>query len=355
MKKNVLKILLIGPLPPPIHGTTVMFQQIVDGLRDRQGVDIRVIDTSRKKSEFGRLENAAAAVRTTAKLLLHATGVDVITFHASAAAALRFSPVVHLVSRIFNRPWVLRILGGNIDVVYESSSKSAKAIYSKTALAANLCLFETRLLMEYFRDACKNEPRFFWNSREMPELKVSDVNRGRCRKFIYVGNVKYTKGLKEIIGAGERLGENTIVDVYGPFQEGMTDNDFSGLKIVKYCGLLQPENVVETLRSYDALLLPTYYRGEGYPGVILEAYAAGIPVIASRWRSIPEIVDESSGILIEPKDVQVLLDAMKRLMNDVKFYRSLRRGVFKKRQLFSLEKRVNAFVEYCSMLAAQRI
>ncbi|KPK62668.1 hypothetical protein AMJ83_10120 [candidate division WOR_3 bacterium SM23_42] len=351
----MLRILLIGPLPPPIHGTTVMFQQITRELEKRHGVKICVIDTSRKKSEFGCLENAVVAVRTTVKLLWFVTRVQVLTFHASATAALGFSPVVHSISRLFKKPWVLRILGGNVDMVYKRSSRWARAIYRKTALAADLCLFETRLLMKYFENICSSEPKFFWNSREMPTLKSLNEHRTVCRKFVYIGNVKYSKGLKEIIAAGEQLSRNYIVDVFGPFQEGMSERDFDGLNIVKYRGLLHPDDVVEKLKAYDALLLPTYYEGEGYPGVILEAYAACIPVIASNWRSIPEIVDESSGILIEPKNTQMLLAAMKRLTSDQKFYRLLKRGVLEKRKLFSVEQRVSAFIEYCNKLISRRV
>lgn len=351
----MLRILLIGPLPPPIHGTTVMFKQIVFELKKRQGIKICVIDTSRKKSEFGRLANALAAIRTTIKLMWWINRVHVVTFHASASAALSFSPVVHLASRIFKKPWILRILGGSVDVVYQRSSRVARAIYRKTSFAADLCLFETNLLMRYFRNICTHEPRFFWNSREMPTLKSTSEFPEACRKFVYVGNVKYSKGMKQIIEAGEQLEKDATVDVFGPFQEGMTEEDFSGLEIVKYRGLLCPENVVRTLKSYDVLLLPTFYEGEGYPGVILEAYAAGIPVIASRWRSIPEIVDESSGVLIEPKNTQMLLAAMRKLMSDSRLYRSLKRGVLKKRQYFSVNRRVSAFIEYCGELASRSI
>ena len=63
------------------------------------------------------------------------------------------------------------------------------------------------------------------------------------------------------------------------------------------------------------LVFPTEQIAEGYPGVILEAYAAALPVIASRWLSIPEIVNDSCGILIEPGSAADLRAAINELAN----------------------------------------
>jgi len=48
----------------------------------------------------------------------------------------------------------------------------------------------------------------------------------------------------------------------------------------------------------------------------IEGYAAGVPVICTRWRAPPELTDESSGILIEPQDADGLRHAMKWLAHE---------------------------------------
>ncbi len=50
------------------------------------------------------------------------------------------------------------------------------------------------------------------------------------------------------------------------------------------------ENRKEILKNYFAMLFPTYYRGEGFAGAILDAFSVGLPVIATDWRYNPEVI-----------------------------------------------------------------
>ena len=67
--------------------------------------------------------------------------------------------------------------------------------------------------------------------------------------------------------------------------------------------------------SANLLIHPSYKEGLG--SVILEAMAAGLPVIASNTGGIPDIIEnEKTGLLIEPGNAQELADAIERLAND---------------------------------------
>jgi len=77
-------------------------------------------------------------------------------------------------------------------------------------------------------------------------------------------------------------------------------------------GALKNTEVIPTLNRYDVLLLPTFYKGEGYPGIIIEAYSLGIPVITTPWQGIVEIVDEGkTGIFAEIQNAESLTTAIK--------------------------------------------
>lgn len=163
----------------------------------------------------------------------------------------------------------------------------------------------------------------------------------------FLGHVRPTKGIPELIAAAERFDQNVSVNVYGPFYDGLDDNIFNGCSRVRYHGVAEPDRVPEILDSHDALILPTYYVGEGYPGVILEAFNVGIPVITTTWRAIPEIVDETCGMLIPPQDADSLYQAMAEMVGDPAMYQNLCRGVEKRRALFDFEKWTDRFVNYC--------
>ncbi len=72
---------------------------------------------------------------------------------------------------------------------------------------------------------------------------------------------------------------------------------------------------MEALHKADVLVHPT--REDCFPLVILEAMAAGLPVISTREGGIPdEVEDGMTGILCEKRDPAALADALKHLMED---------------------------------------
>lgn len=74
------------------------------------------------------------------------------------------------------------------------------------------------------------------------------------------------------------------------------------------------EQIAQRLSQTDIFVLPSRY--EGLPYSILEAMAAGVPVIASDVGGVCEAVGDDAGILIPPGDMQALKDALVRLLNN---------------------------------------
>lgn len=105
------------------------------------------------------------------------------------------------------------------------------------------------------------------------------------------------------------------LDIYGPVDPAQTEW-FESVKStfppsVSYRGAVAYEQSAAILREYDALVFPTHFYTEGIPGTIIDAYAAGIPVIAARWESFSDIIREGeTGIGYEFDHYDGLLNAM---------------------------------------------
>lgn len=132
------------------------------------------------------------------------------------------------------------------------------------------------------------------------------------------------------------------MDIYGPLEEKFKYEFLSNIKNepnISYNGTLNQGEILTTLNKYDALLFPTYYKGEGFPGTILEAYMAGVPVIASDWKYNSEIIENKvTGLICEPHSVKSIVNCIKMLNNNFEKYKNMPLNCKKNAEEFSEKK-----------------
>lgn len=120
-------------------------------------------------------------------------------------------------------------------------------------------------------------------------------------RFCTFSRVMREKGIEDAVNAinrvNTRFGRTVCsLDVYGSIDPDQVEW-FSAISAdfppeIRYCGVAPFDKSVETIKKYFALLFPTFYPKEGIPGTIIDAYAAGVPVIASRWSGFCDIIDD---------------------------------------------------------------
>lgn len=71
--------------------------------------------------------------------------------------------------------------------------------------------------------------------------------------------------------------------------------------VVSYAGFAAGEEKARLLRESDCLCFPTYYFAESFGLVLVEALAAGLPVVTTRWRAIPEIMPAELASFAAPR------------------------------------------------------
>lgn len=120
-------------------------------------------------------------------------------------------------------------------------------------------------------------------------------------KFCIFSRIMKQKGIEDAVyavdKANEKNGSNSCcLDIYGQI-DNQEISWFENLekkfpKNICYRGVVPFDKSVDALKEYDALLFPTLFYTEGVPGTIIDAYAAGLPVISSRWESFSDVVDD---------------------------------------------------------------
>lgn len=133
--------------------------------------------------------------------------------------------------------------------------------------------------------------------------------------LVYVGRFVEAKGMRELIAAFQQLAARRPKVRLALVGDGVMKAellalvDAAGLKdCVDLPGGLPPEQVAEWISASDVLTLPSW--SEGYPNVVVEGVACGRPVVATDVGGTREILNDSNGLLIPPKDTKALSKAL---------------------------------------------
>ncbi len=143
------------------------------------------------------------------------------------------------------------------------------------------------------------------------------------------------KGIEDAVQAVKKINEligRTVyqLDIYGQVDPNQTEW-FENLKkafpsYVKYIGIIPYDQSVETLKNYYVLLFPTYYEGEGFAGTLIDAMAAGVPVIASDWKYNGEIIQNGiTGWIFPAKNIETLSKILLDISNQQEFIDGMKR------------------------------
>jgi glycosyltransferase involved in cell wall biosynthesis len=117
---------------------------------------------------------------------------------------------------------------------------------------------------------------------------------------LYVGRLAEEKGITTLLQAAELIPGSVCVIGDGPLAPLVRQAAAAGH--VRYLGPLWSGDMREHLRNAAALAMPSIWF-EGSPMVVIEAFAAGTPVIASRIGGLAEIIEDGiTGLLTEPGD-----------------------------------------------------
>lgn len=311
MKKNKTKVLFFANIPVikeerSIGGATVLAENILRFLQNEDSINVEHQQIRRFwRNKLQLIDYLIWIFRFPFKI----RKFDVISFHGTKDFHFTIAPILWIWAKLFNKKICYHFFGGNFFEQYENLPKIIQTLLRNTILSSNTVFLETKQLVNYFKEFNNN---IVWlpNARK-PQEKVRKDKKFN-KRFIFISRIVPQKGINEIIKASEILSTEYTIDLYGPIDNRWYTQDFLDGSRVSYKGVLKPEEISEILIQYDVLLLPTYFEGEGYPGIIIEALSLKIPVITTVWRAIPEVIQNKyNGLLVPIKDSTALAAAMK--------------------------------------------
>ena len=336
-----VKVLMVGPVPPhtssaknPVGGTGVHFLETIRELGTRDLV-LQVVDTTRPRTNMGRfaflLHAGLKVIQTTFTLLANTRSCDVVFVNLSAGRTWMLGSLFWLICTFQRRPIMLRIFGGEFGETYDRYSPWFRWLANHTFMRCDRIYVQTEAISQRFAD--RSNFRWFPNTRDI--RAPGATNPVSARRFLFVAQLRREKGLYEALEACRHLPDGCRLTVFGPPIDVLEGNLFDGYENASYGGVLPPQDVPAAIAEHDVVILPTYFASEGHPGIIVESFQCGRPVISTRWRSIPELVQhQENGLLVSPRSSAELSDAMLRLVDDPVLYRKLSMGARKTGELF---------------------
>ncbi len=333
------KLLLIGPRltksdPTITGGTMILFERLLDDL-NKLKIEYKAIDTN----AFNYKNFVHAWFSAMGEFLKNFRDFDHISIHGTINHYLFLAPFVIFFSKLFNKSVSLRKFAGNFNQVYEKGNFLIKKDIEYILKNSNVNFFETKYLVEYFK---KFNPNTYWFPNVRERKITPNLNRKFRKRFVFMSQVREEKGVKELLEASNMMDDSYTLDVYGFFYNNEFNEDsFKNYK-ANYKGALLSHEVLDVLKNYDVLILPSYR--EGYPGIVIEAFSLGIPVIVTNLPSLKEIVeDKKSGILIDVGDSKQIYEAM-RVFNEDNYGRFVKEA-YKAFEPFDSMKRTKKFLE----------
>lgn len=137
--------------------------------------------------------------------------------------------------------------------------------------------------------------------------------------IIYVGRFVEAKGMRELIQAFQAMARTNNKVSLALIGDGVMKAEL--ISLIEQAGLQgrvripggqPPDQVAEWICAADVLTLPSW--SEGYPNVVVEGLACGRPVVATDVGGTREILNERNGILIPPRQADVLQKALEQAL-----------------------------------------
>lgn len=159
---------------------------------------------------------------------------------------------------------------------------------------------------------------------DIPEVKThaAEIRKEGVYTFVYIGRLVRDKGVNELVEAFKRLNKeyaDTRLLLVGSKSQDIDPINSETLQEIEHNPAIEAVGLQKDVRPWllasDAFVFPSYR--EGFPNVVIEAGAMGLPSIVTDINGSREIIIEGkNGTIVPSQDVDALYSAMKRFITD---------------------------------------
>lgn len=331
-KEKRPRILMIAPLPPPVHGSAMMTQYIKDSYLINKAFDLDWVNlsTSRRMDEIGKKSFSKlfrftnAYFKTFWKLITGHFDACYIAITCHGKGFIKDAPFA-LLCKLFGRKLVIHQHNKGMRKDLNSSwrVRLLKMVYKN----AYVILLSWRLYPDI--EAIVERDQIYICPNGIPIEQSIDIIPSRNNSIphlLFLSNLMPSKGVYVLLDALKILKDNGyqfICNFVGGESKEISAKTFSDEVSyrrlngqVYYLGKKYDAEKNEILIKHDIFIFPTYYDNECFPLVLLEAMQAGLPCISTEEGGIADIINDGvNGKIIPTIDSEDLALKIKELID----------------------------------------
>ena len=325
------RVVFLGPVPPPYMGPTLA-TEVSLGSRLREEFDLIHLDTSdpREIETLGAIDfwNIYLALKFYLLLfwmiLRHRPQLVYVPISQTTIGYLKDSGFI-LIAKVLGRRVLCHLRGGNFSNWLQSASGATRLYVRLVHGLVDGQIVLGQSLKGLFAGILPPERLFVVPNGKDVAYGAKPASAGKVR-LLFLANMVRTKGPMDVLQAVpavvERCPEAEFLFA-GAWEDPVLKDEIETFLRdrphlpIRWLGPLKGQEKQSALMSADIFLFPTYYPPEGHPWVIVEAMAAGLPVISTDQGAILESVqDGRNGFIVAKQNPAELADRAIELIRD---------------------------------------
>jgi glycosyltransferase involved in cell wall biosynthesis len=339
------RVIAMAPTPPPVFGHSVLTLSVLDSLR-RLGLLAGHIDTrdDRSLDNLNRLdvENVRLGLLAAWRLVVlmrRNPGAGVYVQISQGAWGFMRDALWMWIASAARRPIYIHLLGGRFREFHDESGPLMRRFIRTTIRRATASWVLTPSLKGSFTGIADPARVGVLGCKVVDPMNGNKPAPARDAppRILFLSNLRPGKGHDELLAALSALGERAAgwhVRLVGEHDRETAERVRAWIASrpqpgpeVELIGAQTGAAKAEQLAWANVFAFPTSYRNEGQPLVVLEAMAAGLAIVATHWRGIPDTVrDDREALLVDVGDAGALADALERLATEPELRERLSRA-----------------------------
>lgn len=246
---------------------------------------------------------------------------NVFHFHVASRSSFWRKTIFIILAKLLNKKIIFHLHGAEFKLFYEEElSWFGRAVASAVMNRADVILALSPSWAEWL-STCATKPKIIVLENSIAPLSLPTSDSLNTKQLLFLGRIGARKGFWDLLISLKSLHDrgvdfNFVAGGDGEIEKAKALVLEYGLQDkVKFVGWVRNIQKLELLGSSSIFLLPSY--NEGMPMSVLEAMAAGVPIVSTKIGGIPEqITDGVEGYLIEPGDTTALTDRLEMLLSN---------------------------------------